>query len=177
MGGVARIEQRRKASLVTETSESLTFEDFFHAEKDRLLQVMSVITGSRAEAEDITQEAFLRLFERWEAVARMDNPEGYLHRVAMNQFRSRYRRAAVGLRRAVAIGPPRDVFAEVDDRDLALRRLGSLSPRQRAALVLTEALGYSGEEAGQLLGIKATTVWALTHQARAALTTMEDRDG
>ena len=36
-------------------------------------------------------------------------------------------------------------------------------------MVLTEALGYSGEEAGQLLGIKASTVWALTHQARAAL--------
>ena len=51
----------------------------------------------------------------------MDNPEGYLHRVAMNQFRSRYRRAAVGLRRAVAIGPPRDVFAEVDDRDSRCR--------------------------------------------------------
>jgi DNA-directed RNA polymerase specialized sigma24 family protein len=95
----------------------------------------------------------------------------------MNQFRSRYRRAAVGLRRAVAIGPSRDVFAEVDDRDLAVRKLGSLSPRQRAALVLTEALGYSGEEAGRLLGIKATTVWALTHQARAALATMEDPDG
>ena len=104
-----------------------TFEDFFHAEKDRLIRVMRVITGSRAEAEDITQEAFLRVFERWETVAKMDNPEGYLHRVAMNQFRSRYRRAAVGLRRAVAVGPSRDVFAEVDDRDLALRKLGSLS--------------------------------------------------
>jgi RNA polymerase sigma factor (sigma-70 family) len=177
MGEVARIDERRKASSMTHASEPITFEDLFHAQKDRLLQVMSVITGSRSEAEDITQEAFTRLFERWEAVAKMDNPEGYLHRVAMNQFRSRYRRGAVGLRRAIAVGPPRDVFAEVDDRDLALRKLGSLSPRQRAALVLTEALGYSGEEAGRLLGIKATTVWALTHQARAALATMEDRHG
>lgn len=177
MGEVARIDERRKASSMTHASEPITFEDLFHAQKDRLLQVMSVITGSRSEAEDITQEAFTRLFERWEAVAKMDNPEGYLHRVAMNQFRSRYRRGAVGLRRAIAVGPPRDVFAEVDDRDLALRKLGSLSPRQRAALVLTEALGYSGEEAGRLLGIKATTVWALTHQARTALATMEDPDG
>lgn len=177
MSEVARIEERRNASVVQGESRPITFEELFHAEKDRLIRVMRVITGSRSEAEDITQEAFLRLFERWEAVAKMDNPEGYLHRVAINQFRSRYRRAAVGLRRAVALGPPRDVFAEVDDRDLALRRLGSLSPRQRAALVLTEALGYSGEEAGRLLGIKATTVWALTHQARAALATMEDRDG
>jgi DNA-directed RNA polymerase specialized sigma24 family protein len=107
----------------------------------------------------------------------MDNPAGYLHRAAMNQFRSRHRRAAVALRRAVAIGPVRDVFDEVEDRDLAMRALGSLPPRQRAALVLTEALGYSGEEAGRLLGVQATTVWALTHQARAALATMEESDG
>lgn len=177
MGEVARIEERRKASLMTEASEPITFEDFFHAEKDRLLQVMSVITGSRAEAEDITQEAFTRLLERWETVATMANPAGYLHRAAMNQLRSRYRRAAVALRRAVAIGPDRDVFDEVDNRDLAIRVLGSLPPRQRAALVLTEALGYSGEEAGRLLGVQATTVWALTHQARAALATMEAPDG
>jgi DNA-directed RNA polymerase specialized sigma24 family protein len=68
------------------------------------------------------------------------------------------------------------VFDEVDDRDLAMRALGSLPPRQRAALVLTEGLGYSGEEAGRLLGVQATTVWALTHQARAALATMEEPD-
>ena len=177
MGEVARIDQRRMAPRVSEGTGPVTFEDFFHAEKDRLLQVMSVITGSRAEAEDITQDAFTRLFERWETVATMDNPAGYLHRAAMNQFRSRYRRTAVTLRRAVAIGPDRDVFDEVDDRDLAIRALGSLPPRQRAALVLTDALGYAGEAAGRLLGVRATTVWALTHQARAALATMEEPDG
>jgi DNA-directed RNA polymerase specialized sigma24 family protein len=95
----------------------------------------------------------------------------------MNQFRSRYRRATVTLRRVVAVGPDRDVFDEVDDRDLAIRALGSLPPRQRAALVLTEGLEYSGEEAGRLLGVQATTVWALTHQARAALAAMEESDG
>ena len=177
MGEVARIEERRKASLMTGTSEPITFEDFFLAEKDRLIQVMSVITGSRAEAEDITQDAFTRLFERWETVATMDNPAGYLHRAAMNQFRSRYRRAAVTLRRAVAVGPDRDIFDAVDDRDLAIRALGSLPSRQRAALVLTEALGYSGEDAGRLLGVQASTIWALTHQARAALAAMEKPDG
>ena len=42
-------------------------------------------------------------------------------------------------------------------RDTATRALGALTPRQRAALVLTEALAYSGKEAGTLLGIKAST--------------------
>jgi RNA polymerase sigma factor (sigma-70 family) len=177
MGEGARIGVGRKASRMSQVSQPIAFEVFFNEEKDRLLRALSVITGSRAEAEDITQEAFTRLFERWETVATMDNPAGYLHRAAMNQFRSGHRRAAVALRRAIAIGPARDVFGEVDDRDLAIRALGSLPPRQRAALVLTEALGYSGEEAGRLLGVKATTVWALTHQARAALATMEEPDG
>ena len=86
----------------------------------------------------------------------------------MNLFRNQYRRTKVALGRAVGIGPEQDVFKSVDDRDTATRVLGALTPRQRAALVLTEVLGYSGEEAGQLLGIKASTVWGLTHQARAA---------
>jgi RNA polymerase sigma factor (sigma-70 family) len=147
----------------------LAFESFFEEQKERLLRTLSIITGSSAEAEDLTQEAFTKVFERWDTVAAMDDPAGYLHRTAMNLFRNQYRRTRVALTRAVGAGPEQDVFKAVEDRDAAARALGALTPRQRAALVLTEALGYSGEETGQLLGIKASTVWALTHQARAAL--------
>jgi RNA polymerase sigma factor (sigma-70 family) len=149
--------------------EPPTFEAFFEEQKGRVLRILSVITGSRAEAEDLAQEAFTRVFERWETVAAMEDPVGYLHRTAMNLFRNQYRRARVALGRAVGLGPEQDVFKPVEDRDVAAWALGELTPRQRAALVLTEALGYSGEEAGRLLGIKASTVWALTHQARTAL--------
>ncbi len=150
-------------------SEPPTFEGFFEEEKERLLRILSVITGRRSEAEDLAQEAFTKVFERWDTVAAMADPAGYLHVTAMNLFRNQYRRARVALSRAGGFGPEQDVFKPVEDRDAAARALGALTPRQRAALVLTEALGYSGEEAGQLLGIKASTVWALTHQARAAL--------
>jgi RNA polymerase sigma-70 factor (ECF subfamily) len=147
----------------------LAFESFFDEQKERLLRILSLITGSRAEAEDLAQEAFTKVFERWDRVAAMEEPAGYLHRTAMNLFRNQYRRARVALGRTIGLGPEQDVFKPVEDRDAAARALGSLTPRQRAALVLTEALGYSGEEAGRLLGIKASTVWALTHQARTAL--------
>ena len=150
-------------------TEPPAFESFFEEQKERLLRTLSVITGSRAEAEDLAQEAFTRVFERWETVAAMEDPAGYLHRTAMNLFRNQYRRAKVAIGRTVGFGPQQDVFKSVEDRDAAARALGALTARQRAALVLTEALGYSGEEAGELLGIKASTVWALTHQARAAL--------
>ena len=149
--------------------EPPSFEVFFEDEKDRLLRVLAVITGSRGEAEDLAQEAFTRMFERWDVVRHMDDLAGYLHRTAMNLFRNQYRRSRVALKRAALSTPERDVFEAVEKRDAATQALGRLTPRQRAALVLTEALGYSGEEAGRLLGIKASTVWALTHQARTAL--------
>jgi RNA polymerase sigma-70 factor (ECF subfamily) len=168
MGEVADLRSIRGATLEA-TNTPVAFEAFFEDEKDRLLRILSIITGSRAEAEDLAQEAFTRVFERWETVGTMGNPAGYLHRTAMNLFRNQYRRARVALARAVRVGPEQDVFQSVEDRDTAARALGALTPRQRAALLLTEALGYSGEEAGRLLGIKASTVWALTHQARTAL--------
>src|SRR5688572_25250044 len=169
MGVAAGGRQASKARNESMNAAPVTFEGFFHDQKERLLRILSVITGSRAEAEDLAQEAFTRVFERWETVGAMDDPAGYLHRTAMNLFRNQYRRARVALGRVVGLGPEQDVFKPVEDRDVAARALGELTPRQRAALVLTEALGYSGDEAGRLLGIKASTVWALTHQARTAL--------
>lgn len=179
MGEVAWLRRRPEAPEGSTPSrqEPPSFEAFFEDEKDRLLRVLSVITGSRGEAEDLAQEAFTRMFERWDGVGRMDDLAGYLHRTAMNLFRSQYRRARVALKRATLSTPQRDVFEAVEEWDAATQALARLTPRQRAALVLTEALGYSGEEAGRLLGIKASTVWALTHQARTALkTTLEATD-
>jgi RNA polymerase sigma-70 factor (ECF subfamily) len=146
-----------------------SFEDFFLAERGRLLEALVVITANRAEAEELAQEAFLRVWERWDRVTAMDSPVGFLYRVSMNLYRSRVRRAAVALRKTVGFGGDPDELARVETRDTAVRLLGALTPRERAALVFTAYLGYSSEEAGQLLGIKATTVRVLTGRARAAL--------
>jgi RNA polymerase sigma-70 factor (ECF subfamily) len=146
-----------------------SFEEFFRAEQLRLHRVLFAITGSRPEAEDIGQEAFLRVWERWDRVGVMDDPAGYLHRTAINVFRDRSRRLVLAMRRAVRVSPRPDEYDAVEARSVAASALGSLPSRQRAAIVLTEALGYSAEEAGKLLGIKASTVRALHFQARSAL--------
>lgn len=57
-----------------------TFEEFFSAERDRLFRALCLITGSRDESEDVAQEAFLRVLERWDRVGGMEDPAGYLHR-------------------------------------------------------------------------------------------------
>jgi RNA polymerase sigma-70 factor (ECF subfamily) len=151
-----------------------TFEGFFDAQRDRLFRALCVITGSRSEAEDIAQDAFVKVLERWDRVSAMDDPAGYLHRTAMNLFRNRYRSAVLVLRTRLRPTPAHDVYETVELRDEIDRALASLTPRQRAALLLTEVLHYSAEEAGRMLGIKDSTVRALVFQARSAIRKRRD---
>ena len=152
------------------------FEDFFEGERIRLFKGLFAITGSRDEAEDVSQEAFVRLWERWDRVSAMDDPAGYLHRTAMNVYRDRRRRIVLGMKRAIRLSPAPDGYEAIEARSVAAGVLGALTPRQRAALVLTEGLGYSAEETGVILGIKGSTVRALVFQARSTLKdSVEDR--
>ena len=89
-----------------------------------------LIVGKRQEAEDVCQEAFAKVWERWDQVAAMDNPIGYLHRTAMNVFRSRYRRSQVASRLGLRVADAEDAFAAIDDRHVALQALRTLAPRQ-----------------------------------------------
>jgi RNA polymerase sigma-70 factor (ECF subfamily) len=174
MGGFAAEGARWNDALGMGASPT-SFEDLFHAERDRLFRMLVVITGSRQEAEDISQDAFARVWERWASVSRMANPAGYLHRTAMNVFRSKYRRALLAARRTAGTALADDVYETVDDRQVALQILRAMPPRQRAAIVLTEVLGYSATDASKMLGVRASTVRALHFQARSALKTIRER--
>jgi RNA polymerase sigma-70 factor (ECF subfamily) len=153
---------------VGETAPS--FEDFYDATFRRLFTALCLVTRNRHEAEEIAQEAFVRVFERWDRVGTLDDPTGYLFRVSMNVFRSRFRRAALGLRRGLFLAPaPTDDLAAVETRDELVRLLQGLDPKQRAAVLLTSILDYSAEEAGRMLGIRASSVRSLTTRARARM--------
>ena len=145
-----------------------TFEEFFGAEHTRLFGALCFITGDRDEAEEIMQDTFLRLWERWDQL-RLDDASAYLFRTAMNVFRNRYRRTALSLRKTLAIAPSDDAFATVDDRDLVVRTLRDLTADQRAAVLLTGYVGLTSDEAGQMLGMRPSTVRTLATRARAAI--------
>ncbi|HVM12024.1 MAG TPA: sigma-70 family RNA polymerase sigma factor [Actinomycetota bacterium] len=146
-----------------------SFEEFFGSERDELFATLCLVTRDRHEAEELTQEAFVRVLERWERVSGLENPRGYLYRTAMNVFRSRYRRTLVAAKRALRITPPDDGIVEVEERDTAMRALAPLSPRQRAAVVLTDLLGFPSDEAARMLGIRASTLRMHASRAHAAL--------
>ena len=150
-------------------AEPLSFEGFFEAEARTLYRRMCSVTGNSAEAEEIMQDAFLALWERWDRVGTMQDPTGYLYRTAMNVFRKRTRRAAFALRRALSRAPEPVAFAEIDEQQDVVAALSGLTPRQRAALVLTDVMGYSSEEAGRALGVTAGTVRGLASRGRENL--------
>lgn len=149
--------------------ESLSFEAFFEREARTLFRRLCAVTGDASEAEEIMQDAFLALWERWERVGAMDDPTGYLYRTSMNVFRKRGRRAALAIRRRLALAPDPAPFADIDEQQDVVTALRELSPRQRAAVVLLDVLDYSSEDAGKALGITAGTVRGLASRARDTL--------
>jgi RNA polymerase sigma-70 factor (ECF subfamily) len=146
-----------------------SFDDLFLDVHDRLYRALYFITGSAPDAEELMQDAFLKLWERWDRLDTIEDPTAYLFRVALNGVRMRARRARVATRNLLPTEAARDPFDDVNVREDVLRMLRSISPRQRAAIVLTEIFGYSSEQAGQIMGIQPTTVRVLASQGRTAL--------
>jgi RNA polymerase sigma-70 factor, ECF subfamily len=153
--------------IVEERTEA--FEDFFNIHHERLLRAMYLATGDRHEAEDLAQEAFVRMLERWERVRGLDDPVGYLYRTALNLRRSRLRRLAVAARKAIQPEPGVDVQEAVEERSDVHRALAELADGQRGAVVLVEWLGMTDEGAGAVLGVSAGAARTRLHRARAAL--------
>jgi RNA polymerase sigma-70 factor, ECF subfamily len=159
------------APVPPEVGERTTrsFEDLVEAEKAGLFGALCLITRDRYEAEDVMQEAFLKVWEHWDRVGNMDDPAGYLYRTALNLYRKRIRRASLVLKRAMHLAPRGDELREIETRDAVVRALAALTPRQRQSIVLVDLLDFSSEAAGRLMGVKAATVRVLVSQGRAAL--------
>ena len=146
---------------------TISFEEFFEAEYDRIMRAMYLASGQRDLAEELTQEAMARAYERWDRIRQLDSPAGYVMKMAFNLRHSWFRRATRVLVSARpdqrSASSPADLRYEIEDM------LGSLPTEQREALVLVEWLGLSSEEAGSVLGISSASVRGRIHRARTAL--------
>jgi RNA polymerase sigma factor (sigma-70 family) len=145
------------------------FATFFDEEHKGLLKLLYFVTGSRGDAADLMQDAFLKLWERWDRVDRIADLRAYLFRVALNGSRMRVRTALRAARRLVPVSSSPDPFDEVNLREDVRHMLLELAPRQRTALVLLDMYGYGSEEAARIMRIRPSTVRALATQGRAVL--------
>jgi RNA polymerase sigma-70 factor (sigma-E family) len=127
-----------------------------------------LLTGNWHDAEDVAQAAFVRLYGVWPRVRR-DTADAYLRKVMVNVFLSS-RRGQPARERPVPDLPELPVAAPVADDRLALRQaLASLTPHQRAVVVLRFWDGLSVSEAAAALGVSEGTVKSQTHRAVLAM--------
>lgn len=160
---------RAEMVLTVTTDRAPAFETFFQEQYEGVYGSLCLITRNRHEAEEIAQDAFMKMWERWDLLGGIDDPVAYVHAIAMNAFRRRTRRATMAVRRTLRMSPPDDDLALVEQHEIVVRLLAPLSPRQRAAIVLTDLLDYSSEEAARMLGLRPGAVRSLASRGRAAL--------
>lgn len=158
-----------------EDAASDTFEGFFEREYETLLRAMWLLVSSRWEAEELAQEAMVRAFERWPLVQAARNPAGYVYKIALNLHRRRSRRVWIHILHAGTHA--RNDMDSIEQRSDILRALDQLPLAQREAVVLVDWLGFTPQDLGQALGVRAVTIRGRLHRGRATLRTElgEDR--
>ncbi|HEU0129648.1 MAG TPA: SigE family RNA polymerase sigma factor [Mycobacteriales bacterium] len=128
-----------------------------------------LLTGDRAAAEDVAQEAFLTAASRLGALRDPDAFGAYLHRAVVNRVRNRARRLRLERAHADTAGPAPYELPDVATRDRLWAALRRLTTRQRAALVLRFYLDLSEAETAERLGCRTGTVKSTVSRALAIL--------
>jgi RNA polymerase sigma-70 factor (sigma-E family) len=149
-----------------------------------LVRLAVVMTGDRAAAEDIVQDAFLGLYRRWDRLSDLTAPPAYLRVSVVNGCRTALRRRSrfslwpglgagdsldeVAPAAGLAESAEASVLLSEEQRAVAAA-LRKLPQRQREAVVLRYYLDLSEEETAQVMGVARGTVKSATHRALAAV--------
>lgn len=146
---------------------ALDFEELFEHEYPRLVRALRRVDD---DATDAVQEAFIQAFVRWKRVGKLDDPAGWVRRVAVNRLhnarRSRTRRdSAVEMLAARHAPPSGGPEADHDLRGAVAR----LTPQQRVTVALFYGADLSVVEVADAMNLSEGTVKSHLHAARARL--------
>jgi RNA polymerase sigma-70 factor (sigma-E family) len=153
-------------------------EDLYRAHAGDALRLAYLMTGERSLAEDLTQDAFVKVFGRFHDLRNPDAFWWYLRRTIVNLSRSHFRHRAVErawLSRQTAdeAAPPGPDLAE---RDRMRRALLTLRPEQRAAIVLRYYEDLSEADTAEALGVAVGTVKSMVSRGMDRLREELSRD-
>lgn len=142
--------------------ERRTLEALFKSEHARLVRLASLLTRSASMAEEVVQEAFVRLHRRWDDI---DDPAAYVTQVVVNEARGRLRRRAVERRHPP--DPPQPVLPpEVDE---TWQLLSELTPRRQIALVLRYYEDMEIDDIARVMDCRPATVKSLIQRGLISL--------
>lgn len=154
-----------------------TWSELVKEHADSVYRLAFRLSGNQHDAEDLTQETFMRVFRN----VKQYQPgtfEGWLHRITTNLFLDMVRRRAKIRMEALPEDyervpgtdmTPEDAYS-VTNLDPALQKaLDDLKPEFRVAVVLCDVVGMSYEEIAETLGVKIGTVRSRIHRGRAQM--------
>jgi RNA polymerase sigma-70 factor (sigma-E family) len=148
---------RPPPSLKHETV-AVSFDGVYRRESVPMVRLALLLVGNHEQAEEIVQDAFAQLFERWGEIER---PGAYLRTCVVNGCRRAHRRRLQADR--AAAGTPRPLPAALGADHLA-DALAALPVRRRAAVVLRYYEDLSEAEIAEALGVRPGTVKSLLHR-------------
>jgi RNA polymerase sigma factor (sigma-70 family) len=136
----------------------------------RLIGVLVSIGGSRADAEEVAQDAYVKLLGRWDSIRRYDDPEAWVRAVAVRTLVSRLRRQQVAAKAAAKLlGRTREVRGPDGDALDVAAALARIPPAQRAVVVLHHVMDLPIEQIADELELPPGTVKSRLARARQAL--------
>lgn len=140
-----------------------------------LVRLATLVVGDRGVAEQLTQDAFVKLHLRWGGLRRLDRAPAYLRSAVLNAARSHLRRRKVveryDARRTVTAAVPSPESAALGraDHDRVVAALRRLPGRQREAVVLRYYLDLAEADIAAAMGVSAGSVKTHLHRGLGAL--------
>lgn len=170
--GTERSDERLPSAVPAVVAEDV-LRRIFEERYESLVGLARLLLDERGAAEEVVQEAFVRVWDGWDRLRRPDDPLPYLRSTVMNLARGRLRRRVVARRKpvpAVVDGPSAEDHAVTrDDRRRVAEVLRTLPGRQRECVVLRYYLECSTAETAVTLGISEGSVKTHLHRALGAM--------
>ncbi len=135
--------------------------DLYAAHADDAVRLAYLLCGDRGVAEDVVQEAFIRLGARLAHLRHREAFRSYLHRTVVNLVRMHFRKSETERRYLMRVAPRDGVLPAPPEPDRFKAALAALPYRQRAALVLRYYLDLHDEESAHILRCSRSTVRSL----------------
>ena len=154
---------------MTEPTAGADFDELYQARYLDVVATVHALVGDLGVAQELAQEAFCRAWQRWDRVARYEDPAAWVRRVAMNLAMSRWRRLVVARRHLLRREPPPEAPALGPDHVVLVAALRTLPADQRRAIVLHHLVDLPVHQVAEELGVPAGTVKSWLHRGRAAL--------
>jgi RNA polymerase sigma factor (sigma-70 family) len=157
-------ESRRRCHMSKRDQEE--FERVFRSAYGAVLRTATLVLQDRGRAEEVTQDAFLRLYERRGGAVAIERPEAWVRRVAVRDaIRRAKRERVVPVMVLVDTPSPGDRLPDID----LLRAVGALPPKQRAAVALHYLEDLPFDQVAELMDVASATVRQHLFKARSQL--------